>query len=148
MVLPHIPSGSGAQLPSSINLSQWHTCLAFLPFLSHFPHCLTCASWGHLPNTLSAWVCAWSLSHVWLFATPRTVACQALLSMGFSRQVYWSRLPFPPAGDLPDPGIKPTSPILVGRFFITESPGKPKAKVTAHLSFYLIHPKWWLHCVK
>ena len=52
------------------------------------------------------------LSHVWLFATPWTVACQTPLSMGFSRQEYWSRLPFPPPGDLPNPGIKPTSPAL------------------------------------
>ena len=48
-------------------------------------------------------------SHVWLFETPWTVACQAPLSMGFSRQEYWSSLPFPPPGDLPDPGIKHTS---------------------------------------
>ena len=45
-------------------------------------------------------------------ATPRTVARQAPLSMGFSRQEYWSRLPCPPPGDLPDPGIKPGSPAL------------------------------------
>ena len=45
-------------------------------------------------------------------ATPWTVACQASLSMGFSRQEYWSGLLFPPPGDLPDPGIKPTSPAL------------------------------------
>ena len=67
------------------------------------------------------------LSHVRLFATPWTVACQAPLSMGFSRQEYWSGLPFSPPGDLPNPGIKPTpcvSPALVGRFFTTEPPGK------------------------
>ena len=51
------------------------------------------------------------LSHDWLFATPWAAACQASLSMGFSRQEYWSRLPFPPPGDLPNPGIKPTSPM-------------------------------------
>ena len=45
-------------------------------------------------------------------ATPWTVACQALLSMGFSRQKYWSRLPFPSPGDLPDPGIEPRSSAL------------------------------------
>ena len=53
-----------------------------------------------------------SLSHVQLFATPRTVAYQAPLSMGFSRQEYWSGLPFPSPGDLPDPGIEPGSPAL------------------------------------
>ena len=59
-------------------------------------------------------------SHVRLFATPWTVARQAPLSMGFSRQEYWSGLPFPSPGDLPDPGIKPVSlasPVLAGRFF-------------------------------
>ena len=50
------------------------------------------------------------LSCVQLFVTPWTVAHQAPLSMGFSRQEYWSGLPFPSPGDLPDPGIKPTSP--------------------------------------
>ena len=53
-----------------------------------------------------------SLCHVWLFVTPWTVACQAPLSLGFSRQEYWSGLPFPSLGDLPDPGIKPGSPAL------------------------------------
>ena len=51
-----------------------------------------------------------SLSHVRLFATPWTVACQAPLSMGFSRQEYWSGLPCPTPGDLPDAGIEPMSP--------------------------------------
>ena len=53
-----------------------------------------------------------SLSHVRLFATPWTVACQAPRSMGFSRQQYWSGLPFPSPGDFPDPGIEPGSPTL------------------------------------
>ena len=49
------------------------------------------------------------LSHVRLFATPWTVALQAPLSMGFSKQEYWSGLPFPSPGDLPDPGTEPLS---------------------------------------
>ena len=53
-----------------------------------------------------------SLSRVRLFATPWTVAHQAPPSMGFSRQEYWSGLPFPSPGDLPDPGIEPRSPTL------------------------------------
>ena len=53
-----------------------------------------------------------SLSRVRLFATPWTVAYQASPSMGFSRQEYWSGLPFPSPRDLPDPGIKPGSPAL------------------------------------
>ena len=63
------------------------------------------------------------------FATPRTVAHQAPLSMGFPRGEYWSGLPFPPDRDLPDPGIKPTSPTWADGFFTTESPGKPKLHV-------------------
>ena len=53
-----------------------------------------------------------SLSRVWLFATPWTVTCQAPLSMGFSKQEYWSGLSFPSPGDLPNPGIEPRSPTL------------------------------------
>ena len=53
-----------------------------------------------------------SLSRVRLFATPWTVAYQASLSVGFSRQEYWSGLLFPSPGDLPDPGIEPRSPAL------------------------------------
>ena len=73
-------------------------------------------------------VCAHMLSHVRLFETPWTVAHQAPLSIEFSWQEYWSELPFPPPGDLPDPGIKPISlaaPTLAGRFFTTAPPGMP-----------------------
>ena len=59
-------------------------------------------------------------SCVQLFVTPWTIACQALLSVGFFRQEYWSGLPCPPPGDLPNPGSKPASllpPALAGRFF-------------------------------
>ena len=62
------------------------------------------------------------LNHFQLFGTPWPVGRQAPLSMGFPRQEYWSGMPFPPAGDLPAPGI---SPALSGRFFTTEPPGKP-----------------------
>ena len=54
------------------------------------------------------------------FVTPWTIAHQALLSMEFSKQGYWSGLPFPSPGDLPDPGIKPTSLELAGGFFTVE----------------------------
>ena len=67
-----------------------------------------------------------SLSHVWLFATPWTVAYQASPSMGFSRQEYQSGLPFPPPGDLPDPGIEPRSPALQEDALPSEPPGKPR----------------------
>ena len=56
--------------------------------------------------------------------TPWTVACQAPLSMEFSRQEYWSGLPFPSAGDFPNPGIKPGSPALEVYSLPSELPGK------------------------
>ena len=64
-------------------------------------------------------------SHVQLRVTPWTVALQVPLSMGFSRQEYWSGLPFSSPGDLPDPGIEPTSlpsPVLAGGFFTSAPP--------------------------
>ena len=67
-------------------------------------------------------------SHVLLFVIPWTVACQAPLSMGFSRREYWSGLPFPPPGNLPNAGIKPLSPeapALQVDFLATEPPGRP-----------------------
>ena len=72
-----------------------------------------------------------SLSRVWLFATPWSIAHQAPLSMGFSRQEYWSRLLFPSLGDLPNLGIKPSSPALQADALTSELPGKPL------LSFFL-----------
>ena len=69
----------------------------------------------------------WVLSQfscVQFFATLWTAARQTPLSMGFSRQEYWSGLPFLPPGDLPDPGIEPVCPTLTGGFFLAESPGK------------------------
>ena len=65
-----------------------------------------------------------SLSHVRLFATPWTVAYQAPPSMGFSRQEYWSGLPFPSPEDLPDPGIETGSPALQADALPSEPPDK------------------------
>ena len=64
-------------------------------------------------------------SCVLLFAIPWTLAHQAPLPMGFSKQEYWSWLPCPSPGDLPDPEFEPMSPSLAGGFFNTEPPGKP-----------------------
>ena len=71
-------------------------------------------------------------SRVRLFVTPWTVTCQALQSMGFSKQKYWSGLPFPSPGDLPNPGIEPQSPVLQTDSLPPEPPGKPRPK-----------NKWW-----
>ena len=73
-------------------------------------------------------MCVCVLSCVQLFETPWTVACQASLSKEFSRQEYWSGLPFPSPGDLPDSVVKRVSPVsiaLAGGLSTTEPPGKP-----------------------
>ena len=85
-------------------------------------------------------------SRLWLFfllfsyevvsdssAIPQTVVCQAPLSMGFSRQEYWSGLPFPSPGDLPNPGTEPTSPALPGGFSNTE----PSVKCSHFLCLFV-----------
>ena len=66
------------------------------------------------------------LGGVPLFVTPWAVARQAPLSMGFSRQEYWRGLPFPPPGDIPDPGIKPGFPALQADSLPSEPPGKDR----------------------
>ena len=79
-------------------------------------------------------MCAQSLSCIQLFVTLWTVARQAPLSMEFSRQEYWSRLPFPPPGDLRDPKIEPTSPVspaLQADTLLLNHQGSPKVH---HLS--------------
>ena len=68
-----------------------------------------------------------SLSRVRLFAILWIVAYQAPPSIGFSMQEYWSGLPFPSPGDLPDPGIKPGSPALEADALTSEPPGKPNS---------------------
>ena len=95
------------------------------PWGSVFPVC-THSRQCACPDSLS--VCVLSRSVVSDSFQPQwTIARQAPLSMGFPRQEYWSGLPFPPAGDLPDPGMEPTSasPASAGRFSTTEAPGKP-----------------------
>ena len=76
-----------------------------------------------LPEIVDTCCLMLSLGRVRLFANPWTVAHQAPLSIGFSRKEYWSGLPFPSPGECSNPGIKPMSPALAGRFLITEPPG-------------------------
>ena len=70
--------------------------------------------------------CSSHFSLVRLFATLCTVACETLLSMGCSRQKYWSGLPYPPPGDLPDPRIKPGSPALQVDSLLLSHRGSPE----------------------
>ena len=79
---------------------------------------------GPVSTFLDSLKCVKLLSHVQLFATPWTVAHQAPLSMGFSRQEHWSGLPFPSLGDLPNLGIEPRSPALQADALSSEPPGK------------------------
>ena len=103
---------------------------------SHNYHVCVCVCiWEQLRSTLLLnskyviqCVCSQWLSCVQLFVTPWTVTSQDPLYKEFSRQEYWSGLPFTTLGDLPNPGIKPAclaSPELAGGFFTTVSPGKP-----------------------
>ena len=92
----------------------------------HLRHCsrpyIGCRA-EHCPDLRGLFVCAKSLSHIWLCATPGTVVLQDPLSMGFSRQEYWSGLSSPSPRDLPDPGIEPMSliPALAGGFSSTST---------------------------
>ena len=80
------------------------------------------------------------ITRVWLFVTPWTVAHQAPQSTGFSRQEYWSGLPFPSPGDLPNPGIEPGSSALQADALLSEPPGKPIKPHSGHLILT------WLNC--
>ena len=85
------------------------------------------------------------LSHVQLFATPWTIARQAPPSMGFSRKKYWSGLPFPSPGILPDPEVEPGSPALQVDSLPSEPPGKPMTSCNCNINYCNFHcPKWTL----
>ena len=123
----------------SLKLSQTHGCFLlriYYPLTldtewifqcsKYFDVCYPVqASWGlrlDVWPTLGHILHACLLGRVWLFATAWTIAHQAPLSIEFSRQEYWSGLPCPPPGDLPDPGVKHVSlmsPALAGAFFTT-----------------------------
>ena len=94
-------------------------CFAFISSMIVMSSVFSCAYW------LCVYLLRkWKWSHDQLFATPWTAACQAPLSMGFSRQQYWSGLPFPSPGDLPNPGIKPGLPHCRQMLLSSEPPGK------------------------
>ena len=115
----------------TFSFQHFHWLFELIPIypLYSFCHCFGCVTQGQLLSyALSQVPCLQSesevksLSPVQLFASPWTVACQVPPSMGFSRQEYWSGLPFPLPGDLPIPGTEPAfpeSPELAGRFFTT-----------------------------
>ena len=88
---------------------------------------------------------AQSLSRAQLFVTLWSVGCQASLTMGFFRQEYWSGLPFPPPGALPDPGIELTAPAMTGRFFTTGPPGMPRIKLNGRLQLKCVNARQSFH---
>ena len=126
--LPEQPGECGGQKGVSRSVSPYakgcHPLLFVSVWTDRGPEtrALVCEK-AVLGPALSAYMLS-HFSHIRLFATPRTVVHQALLSMGFSRQEYWSGLPCSPSGDLPDLGIKPASlmsPALTGGFFNTSA---------------------------
>ena len=92
-------------------------------------------------------VCVKLLSRVWFFATLWTVACQAPLSRGFSRQEYWSGLPFPSPGDLPKPGIEPGSPALQADALSSELPGKLQnlIYIDININIWIYLYNWYIY---
>ena len=130
----HFFSGKNNKVTSFFG--QWYLCLNNRQFTSsqvgNFPAGMNYSLGKARPGyTIFLVICLCTMcmlshfSHVWLCATPWTVAHQPPLSMGFSRQEYWSGVPFPPPGDLPDPGIKSlylASPVLAGGFFTAVPP--------------------------
>ena len=82
-----------------------------------------------------------SLSHVWFFATPCTVAYQIFPSMEFSRQEYWSGVPFLSLGTLSDPGVEPRSPTLWTDAVPPEPPGMPREVI-------IVEWGWMIHAIK
>ena len=135
------PVGSNPILPRGAFLCPMATSYTSKPDL-----CINGAGWVLVVTVLwlhqidlipAPWkLHAYMLSHfsrVWLFATLWTVAQQVPLSMGFSRQEYWSGLPCPPPRDLPDSGVEPTSlvsPSLAGGLFTTSAPWEAPLETT------------------
>ena len=101
-----------------------NTWLNYLPIISISPLLYLLVWIMHIFSLLIKWKKVKLLSHVQLFATPWTVAHQAPPSMGFSRQEYWSGLPFPSPGNFPNPGIEPRSPALQADTLLSEPSGK------------------------
>ena len=101
---------------------KWETPLKWCFYLERCMLYKKSLEWWSKWEKLCTW--KWKWSRVLLFTIPWTIAHQAPLSMGFSRQECWSGLPFPSSGDLPGPGIKPPSPALQADASPSEPPGK------------------------
>ena len=130
----------GYMIQHAFRSRQWNLNISFffssaqLEYKGFFSHIRSLEqAVSTLVNSTAQWsqgsrlgcVHVYSVTQSCLTLQPHPLACQASLSMGFSRQEYWSGLPFPPLADLPNPGIKPTSPALAGGFFTIEPLEKP-----------------------
>ena len=111
-------------LPTHTHLSLSDPC-ACTHISSYYRSTANMNSETQISHTIVVYVCAESVSCVQLFATPWTVAHQALPSMRFSGQGYWCGMLFPSPEDLPDPGIEPRSPALTGGLLTMCPPGSP-----------------------
>ena len=117
------------QMPEiPVPLFYKHNKSLLTSYLKMFKHSVIGFALKHLKR--EKWKC-WLLSRVWLLGTLCSVVCQAPLPMEFSRQEYWSGLPFPSLGDLPDQGIKGRFPVLRANSLPSESPGKPQLCLTS-----------------
>ena len=125
-----------------------HFIIFFLKFFYWSIVNLQCsASFKHTAKWFSyVHICVcWSLSHVWLFVAPWTVAHQAPLSTEFSRQEYWSGLPFPTPGDFPNPGIEPVSLMssaLASGFFTIGATWEAQTVLQIWCSYVIDDPHW------
>ena len=144
------------------NLSQHHSSkISIFQCSAKASHVLDPDKMDEFSNYILLWLAVYAcmVNHIWLFVTPWTIACQAPLSMGFSRKEYCSGLPFLSPGDLPNPWMEPGSPALqvdsffffwswvlalitfAGRFFTAEPLGKPKISESHSVLPYSL----WLH---
>ena len=133
----------GYSLPGVLGLNPKPTIADFSVCLQDYLDQSACVRsfWG---MCVCVCVCACAFSHVWLFATLWTEAGQAPLSMGFSRQKYWSRLPCPTPEDLPGPEaetVSPVSPASAARFFTIVPRGKPQKLRRSVWKYSLLGPK-------
>ena len=120
-LLLHLFGSQKNVAPSTISISQSLEHVHLLHYMAKGIWMrLKLQTWDY--PELPGWYCCFS--HIRLFSAPYTIACQAPLSVGFSRQEYWSGLPFPSPGHFPDPGIESASLALASRFFAAEPPGE------------------------
>ena len=119
-----------AIVSSPLVTREWHQQSLFLTHYLKHPSILPLINLYYFAYRPIMTIClhACMLSHVQVFLTSRTAANEAPLSIQFSPKEHWSRLPYLPPRDPPNPGIKPTSPVspaLASGFFTTEPPGRP-----------------------